>query len=75
MMKRSLLSSFACLFLIASSFSASAQYPGWQQSVDCTMDIVLDTASHQYQGSMVVKYKNNSPETLDKLFLHLFFNF
>lgn len=74
MMKRSLLSSFACLFLIASSFSAFAQYPGWQQSVDCTMDIVLDTASHQYQGSMVVKYKNNSPETLDKLFWHLFFN-
>jgi hypothetical protein len=52
----------------------SAQYPGWQQTADYNMNIVLDTSNHQYQGAMVVTYINRSPETLDKVFWHLFFN-
>jgi hypothetical protein len=67
-------------FLLAFSFltlafaHAAAQYPGWQQAVDYTMDIAVDTASHQYTGSMKVVLKNNSPEALDKAYFHLFFN-
>lgn len=38
------------------------------------MDIAVDTASHQYTGSMKVVLKNNSPEALDKAYFHLFFN-
>ena len=54
--------------------SALGQYPGWQQAVSYDMEVTLDTASHQYQGVAKVTYKNNSPETLDKVFWHLFFN-
>ena len=54
--------------------SALGQYPGWQQAVSYDMEVTLDTASHQYQGVARVTYKNNSPETLDKVFWHLFFN-
>ena len=36
------------------------------------MDIVLDTALHQYDGQMKVVYTNNSLRTLDKVFWHLF---
>ena len=55
-------------------FTLSAQHPGWQQHVNYEMEIVLDTANHQYDGTMRVVYTNKSPETLDKVFWHLFFN-
>jgi len=38
------------------------------------MQATLDTESHQYHGVAKVTYKNNSPETLEKVFWHLFFN-
>lgn len=60
--------------IACATVSASAQYPGWQQSIDYTMDITLDTASHQYRGEMTAKLKNNSPDALDRAFFHLFFN-
>ena len=61
--------------LVATTFtSALGQYPGWQQAVSYDMQATLDTASHQYQGVAKVTYKNNSPEALDKVFWHLFFN-
>jgi len=55
-------------------FISLGQYPGWQQAVDYSMDITLDTALHQYGGSMTVTLKNNSPDALDKAYFHLFFN-
>ena len=51
----------------------NAQYPVAIEA-STTMDIVLDTALHQYDGEMKVVYTNNSPETLDNVFWHLFFN-
>ena len=70
---------FSLLFWTAAlggllTLSAHAQYPGWQQRANYSMDIVVDTATHQYTGTMSVRYTNNSPETLDKVFWHLFFN-
>ena len=56
------------------AFESHAQYPGWQQEANYTMEIVLDAANHQYDGTMQVAYTNNSPESLDKVFWHLFFN-
>ena len=62
------------LALFALATNIHAQYPGWQQEANYAMDIVLDTALHQYYGQMKVVYSNNSPESLDKVFWHLFFN-
>ena len=73
-MNPSLLFRLSVWALACGSTLASAQYPGWQQAIDYDMEVVLDTATHRYDGSMTVKYTNNSPETLDKLFWHLFFN-
>ena len=73
-MNPSLLFRLSVWALACVSTLASAQYPGWQQAIDYDMEVVLDTATHRYDGSMTVKYTNNSPETLDKLFWHLFFN-
>src|SRR5699024_4137491 len=46
----------------------------WQQQVDYQMEIDMDVEAHQYQGWQEVKYTNNSPDTLHRLFYHLYFN-
>lgn len=51
-----------------------AQISHWQQRVDYKMDVRLDHTSHQYSGSSVIRYFNNSPDELGKLFFHLYPN-
>ena len=65
---------FVAILLSGMASFAFGQYPGWQQQANYTMDIVVDTSNHQYTGSMKVVYTNNSPETLERVFWHLFFN-
>tara|TARA_B110000046_G_scaffold81478_1_gene89771 strand:+ start:501 stop:2324 length:1824 start_codon:yes stop_codon:yes gene_type:complete len=50
----------------------SAQY--WQQAVDYTIAVSLDTETALYGGTQKLVYTNNSPETLHKVFYHLYFN-
>ena len=38
------------------------------------MDVSLDTDRHILRGKQVVDYTNNSPDTLNKLFYHLYLN-
>ena len=52
--------------------SVSAQY--WQQKVDYTMSVGLDAETAVYTGDQKLVYTNNSPETLKKVFYHLYFN-
>lgn len=54
------------------SVTVNAQY--WQQKADYKMDIDMDVASYQYTGKQEIKYKNNSPETLTKVYYHLYNN-
>ncbi|WP_091897736.1 M1 family metallopeptidase [Polaribacter sp. KT25b] len=46
----------------------------WQQHVDYTMDIDMDVNNYQYKGKQQLVYTNNSPDELDKVFYHLYFN-
>ena len=46
----------------------------WQQHVDYKMTIDVDVTKHQYEGDQTIKYTNNSPDTLDRIFYHLYFN-
>jgi len=55
-------------------FYAEAQYPGWQQEADYTMEIDLDVATRQFEGVSEIRYTNHSPDSLRRLYLHLFFN-
>jgi hypothetical protein len=70
-MKRNL---FFALFGLLLSATVTAQPDRWQQHVKYVMDINMDAKAHQYQGSMQLEYTNNSPDTLDKVFYHLYFN-
>ena len=52
--------------------STKGQY--WQQAVEYTMEVALDHESATYSGVQKIVYTNNSPETINKIFYHLYFN-
>lgn len=54
--------------------SAYAQQHRWQQRVEYTMDVKLNTSTHRLTGTQKLTYYNNSPDTLDKVYYHLYFN-
>ena len=59
-------------FLLA--FNLHGQRVYWQQHVDYKMDIDFDVTKHQYKGQQRLLYTNNSPDVLNKVFYHLYFN-
>ncbi len=64
-------------WLIAITFYstlATAQADRWQQRVDYKMEIDFDVKKHQYAGKQNLVYTNNSPDTLQKVFYHLYLN-
>lgn len=53
----------------------TAQNKGyWQQEVAYTMHINMDVEKHQFTGKQKLVYTNHSPDTLHKVFYHLYFN-
>ena len=46
----------------------------WQQEVDYTMEVDMNVDNYQYTGTQELVYTNNSPDTLNRVFYHLFFN-
>ncbi len=60
---------FSCLTIFA-----IAQPDRWQQRAEYVMEIDMDVKKHQYAGKQNLTYFNNSPDQLDKVFYHLYFN-
>lgn len=46
----------------------------WQQHVDYKMDLSMDVKTYLYKGKQELKYTNNSPDTLYRVFYHLYNN-
>ena len=46
----------------------------WQQHVDYKMDIDMDVKTYQYKGKQTLVYTNNSPDVLNRVYYHLYFN-
>ncbi len=46
----------------------------WQQHVNYKMEIDMDVKKHQYKGTQKLVYTNNSPDVLNSVFYHLYFN-
>ena len=63
-----------CLFILLSlCFSAYSQNY-WQQAVDYKMEVDIDVKTFKYSGEQELLYTNNSPDSLKKVFYHLYFN-
>ena len=46
----------------------------WQQKVKYFMDIKVDVATNRFTGKQKLQYFNNSPDTLSRVFYHLYWN-
>jgi hypothetical protein len=53
---------------------AFGQPDRWQQRVKYTMDIDVDVSTNRFTGKQKLQYTNNSPDTLSKVFYHLYWN-
>ncbi len=66
------------LLIVASASITTLSQPQsshyWQQHVDYRMDINMNVQTHRFTGTQKLVYTNNSPDTLTKVFYHLYFN-
>ena len=58
--------------LVLFQLSFSQDY--WQQHVDYEMNINVDVSDFTYDGDQSIIYTNNSNDTINKVYYHLFFN-
>ena len=65
---------FFSLILQAFSNGVIAQPGYWQQHVKYTMDIDMNVVTNRFTGKQQLEYTNNSPDTLKKVFYHLYWN-
>lgn len=66
---------FLLSFLICTGVNhIQAQPDRWQQAVDYKMDIDFNIKKNQLNGKQKLTYYNNSPDTLYKVFYHLYLN-
>ncbi len=65
---------FLSLFTFSLCSVNHAQADRWQQHAKYKMDIDFDVKTNQFTGKQTIKYTNNSPDDLNRIFYHLFFN-
>lgn len=61
-------------FLLLNPVLLVGQPDRWQQAVNYEMDIDFDVRTHRFEGEQELTYFNNSPDTLYRVFYHLYFN-
>jgi hypothetical protein len=63
------------LFLFCCSVAALqvvAQPERWQQKVNYQINVNMDVATNRLSGTEKIDYWNNSPDTLYRIFIHLY---
>lgn len=63
--------------LIAFLFScliANAQPDRWQQRIAYNINVNMNVATNRLSGTEKIDYWNNSPDTIDRVFFHLYWN-
>ncbi|RYG03509.1 MAG: M1 family peptidase, partial [Chitinophagaceae bacterium] len=61
------------VFLLIAN-AANAQPDRWQQRVKYVMSVDVDVKTNRFTGKQQLEYTNNSPDTLKKVFYHLYWN-
>lgn len=72
MKSKQLLFTLLLSLITLNAFGQGRDY--WQQEIAYEMDINVDAVNHQFTGTQEVTYTNNSPDTLRRVFYHLYFN-
>ena len=66
--------SFLLSFFILSFFYLQAQPDRWQQRIKYSINVNMDVNTNQFTGTEKIDYWNNSPDTLNRIFFHLYWN-
>ena len=61
-------------FLILFSINTVQSQNYWQQNADYTIFVDVNAKTNSYKGNQEIIYTNNSRDTLNKVFFHLYFN-
>lgn len=51
-----------------------AQPDRWQQKIKYVIDVDMNVQTNQFTGTEKIDYWNNSPDTLNRIFVHLYWN-
>ena len=70
-MKKIIVLSFLTL-VVGDLVAQNSSY--WQQHADYKMEVSMDVKNYQYKGKQELIYTNNSQDTLNKVYYHLFNN-
>lgn len=65
---------FFIVLFVVTKISAQPNPGYWQQHVDYTIEIDMNVETNQYEGVQKLVYTNNSPDILNRVFYHLYFN-
>ncbi len=65
---------FRFFILLISFFYSSNSFSYWQQKVKYDISIDFNHQDHQFNGKQKLIYFNNSNDTINKVFFHLYFN-
>ena len=60
--------------LLLISFSSYTQPDRWQQQISYNINVNVNVTTNQFNGTEKIDYWNNSPDTLDRVFFHLYWN-
>ena len=60
--------------LIISGFIGFGQADRWQQRITYNIDVKMNVATNRFNGVEKIVYTNNSPDTLNKVFFHTYWN-
>ena len=70
-MNKKILCAFVGSLLLMNAF---AQPDRWQQKINYKIDAALDVITNKVTGTEQIEYYNNSPDTLSKVFFHMYWN-
>jgi hypothetical protein len=70
-MKKYILPTIICVF---SYLCVQAQPARWQQKVKYVMDVDVDVTTNRFLGKQKLQYTNQSPDTIYRVFYHLYWN-
>jgi len=73
-MRKSILKVFLLSSAICQLGSVLAQPDRWQQRIKYNINVDVDVNTNRFKGTEKLEYTNNSPDTLNKVYFHLYWN-
>ena len=65
---------FLLVVVICFESTIKAQADRWQQRIKYLIDVDVNVATNQFSGTEKIEYINNSPDTLKRVFFHMYWN-